>query len=75
MFDEKISVAAWTSKPSWVLVSSNDRMLPPAMERDEVTKLKAVDSQILPTGHMSIQEEPAKVAAFIESAAKRLSSK
>jgi hypothetical protein len=45
------------------------------MERDEVTKLKAVDSQILPTGHMSIQEEPAKVAAFIESAAKRLSSK
>jgi pimeloyl-ACP methyl ester carboxylesterase len=75
MFDEKISVAAWTTKPSWVLISSNDRMLPPAMERDEVAKLKAVDSQTLPTGHMSIQEEPAKVAAFIESAAKQLSSK
>jgi pimeloyl-ACP methyl ester carboxylesterase len=74
MFDEKISVAAWTLKPSWVLISSSDRMLPPAMERDEVTKLKAVDSQTLPTGHMSIQEAPAKVAAFIESAAKHLSS-
>ena len=75
MFDEKVKVAAWTMKPSWVLISSNDRMLPPAMERDEVTKLKAIDTETLPTGHMSIQEEPAKVAAFIESAAKHLSSK
>jgi pimeloyl-ACP methyl ester carboxylesterase len=75
MFDEKISVAAWSSKPSWVLISSRDRMLPPAMERDEVAKLKAVGSQALPTGHMSIQEEPAQVAAFIESAAKHLSLK
>jgi pimeloyl-ACP methyl ester carboxylesterase len=75
MFDEKVSVAAWTTRPSWVLISSNDRMLPPAMERDEVARLKAVDAQTLPTGHMSIQEEPAKVAAFIEAAARRVSSK
>jgi pimeloyl-ACP methyl ester carboxylesterase len=75
MFDEKVKVAAWTVKPSWVLISSNDRMLPPAMERDEVTKLKAIDTETLPTGHMSIQEEPAKVAAFIDSAAKHVSSK
>jgi pimeloyl-ACP methyl ester carboxylesterase len=75
MFDEKVSVAAWTTKPSWVLISSNDRMLPPAMERDEVTKLKAIDTETLLTGHMSIQEEPAKVAAFIESAAKHVASK
>ena len=69
MFDEKLTVAAWTGKPSWVLISSNDRMLPPAMERDEVAKLKAVASLTLPTGHMSIEEEPAKVTAFIENAA------
>ena len=75
MFDEKVKVAGWTVKPSWVLISSNDRMLPPAMERDEVTKLKAIDTETLPTGHMSIQEEPAKVAAFIDSAAKHVSSK
>jgi pimeloyl-ACP methyl ester carboxylesterase len=75
MFDEKVGVAAWTTKPSWVLISSNDRMLPPAMERDEVTKLKAVDTETLATGHMSIQEEPAKVAAFIELAAKHVTPK
>jgi pimeloyl-ACP methyl ester carboxylesterase len=70
MFDEKLTVAAWTTKPSWVLISSNDRMLPPAMERDEVKQLKAIGTLTLPTGHMSIQEEPDKVAAFIASAAK-----
>jgi pimeloyl-ACP methyl ester carboxylesterase len=74
MFDEKLTKAAWTSKPSWVLISSNDRMLPPAMEQDEVKRLKAVKSITLPTGHMSIQEEPRRVAAFIESAAKSASS-
>ena len=74
MFDEKIDVAAWTKKPSWVLISTNDRMLPPAMERDEVTKLKPIDTRTLSTGHMSIQEEPVKVAEFIESATKYLST-
>jgi hypothetical protein len=67
MFDEKITVAAWRSKPSWVLISSNDRMLPPAMERAEVGRLHAIGSIALPTGHMSIL--PGKVAAFINMAA------
>ena len=69
MFDEKITVAAWRSKPSWVLISSNDRMLPPAMERAEVGRLHAIGSIALPTGHMSILEDPGKVAAFINMAA------
>jgi pimeloyl-ACP methyl ester carboxylesterase len=74
MFDEKLTVAAWSTKPSWVLVSANDRMLPPAMELAEVKRLKAIDSVTLPTGHMSIQEDPKKVAAFIEAAARTASS-
>jgi pimeloyl-ACP methyl ester carboxylesterase len=69
MFDEKLTAAAWTTKPAWVLVSSNDRMLPPGMEQAEITRLKAVASITLPTGHMSIQEEPVKVVALIEAAA------
>jgi pimeloyl-ACP methyl ester carboxylesterase len=75
MFDEKLTVAAWTTKPTWVLISSNDRMLPPAMEQAEVARLKAVASMTLPTGHMSIQEEPAKVVALIEAAAHYSGSK
>jgi hypothetical protein len=34
MFSEKLTVAAWKSRPSWVIISANDRMLQPAMERD-----------------------------------------
>jgi pimeloyl-ACP methyl ester carboxylesterase len=75
MFDEKITVAAWQSKPSWVLISSNDRMLPPEMERAEVDRLHAIGSITLPTGHMSIMEDPGKVAAFINMAAMAASTK
>ena len=73
MFDEKITVAAWKTKPSWVLVSANDRMLPPAMEKAEVRRLNAVASITLPTCHMSILEKATKVAAFIDAAAKSAS--
>ena len=29
MFDEKLTVAAWKTEPSWFVVSANDRMLHP----------------------------------------------
>jgi pimeloyl-ACP methyl ester carboxylesterase len=70
MFDEKISVAAWKTKPSWVLISANDRMLPPAMEAAEVKRLNAVATVTLPTCHMSILAKADRVAAFIDAAAK-----
>jgi pimeloyl-ACP methyl ester carboxylesterase len=73
MFDEKISAAAWKTKPSWVLVSANDRMLPPAMEMDEIKRLNAVASLTLPTCHMSILEHAKEVAAFIDTAATAVS--
>jgi pimeloyl-ACP methyl ester carboxylesterase len=73
MFDEKITSAAWKNKPSWVLVSANDRMLPPAMEMDEAKRLNAVASITLPTCHMSILEQAKEVAAFIDTAAKAVS--
>ena len=70
MFDEKLTVAAWRKKPNWVVVSSNDRMLPPAMEIAETQRLRAVETLTLPTCHMSIMEQSTKIAAFIDAAAK-----
>jgi pimeloyl-ACP methyl ester carboxylesterase len=70
MFDEKLAVAAWKTKPSWVVVSEQDRMLPPAMERAEEKRLKA-SITALPTCHLAMLEEPAKVAAVIMDAAKK----
>jgi pimeloyl-ACP methyl ester carboxylesterase len=70
MFDEKLTTAAWKSKRSWVVISANDRMLPPAMERDEEKKLNAT-ATVLPTCHVAMLQEPAKVAAVISDAAKK----
>jgi pimeloyl-ACP methyl ester carboxylesterase len=75
MFDEKLTVAAWKTKPSWVLISAHDRMLPPAMEMAEVKRLDAVASITLATCHMSILEQSAEVASFIDAAAKSASIK
>ncbi len=70
MFAEKLTVAAWKTKPSWVIVSANDRMLPPAMERANVEKLKA-HGTTLPTCHLAMLEDPAAVAGVIDEAAQK----
>lgn len=68
LFDEKLTVAAWKTKPTWFLISAKDRMLPPAMEVAAAKRMGAVTTT-LPTCHMVIQQEPAKVAAVIDEAA------
>jgi pimeloyl-ACP methyl ester carboxylesterase len=69
MFDEKLTVAAWKTKPSWVVISANDRMLPPAMEMADARKMKA-RATTLTTCHLAMLEEPAKVAKVIDDAAR-----
>jgi pimeloyl-ACP methyl ester carboxylesterase len=69
MFDEKLTTAAWKTKPSWVIVSAKDRMLPPSMEIDSAKRLN-VRATALPTCHLAMLEAPEKVAAVIEDAAK-----
>jgi len=68
MFAEKLTVAAWKEKPSWVVVSLNDQMLPPAMEEDAAKRLQAHVTR-LPTCHLAMLEAPEKVAAVIVDAA------
>jgi pimeloyl-ACP methyl ester carboxylesterase len=74
MFDEKLTVAAWKTKPTWSLISAKDRMIPPAMEEAAAKKMGAVTTT-LQTCHMVIMEEPAKVAAVIDEAAKNALTK
>ena len=69
MFDEKLTVGAWKTKPSWLVVSANDRMLPPAMEQSAAKKMGAVTTT-LPTCHMVMLQQPAAVAGVIDDAAR-----
>src|SRR5205823_7468638 len=70
MFDEKLTVAAWKNKPTWAIVSSKDRMLPVEMEEAAAKRMGAVITT-LSACHMVILQEPAKVAAVIDQAARK----
>lgn len=69
MFDEKLTHAAWKSKPSWHVISMNDRTLSPAMEEDAAKRSGGVAVK-LPTCHVAMLQEPQKVADVITEAAK-----
>jgi pimeloyl-ACP methyl ester carboxylesterase len=68
MFDEKLTHAAWKSRPSWHVISMNDRTLSPAMEEDEAKRAGGVAVK-LPTCHVAMLQEPEKVADVITQAA------
>ena len=38
-FDEKLTTATWKTKPTWAIVSANDRMLPSAMEESGAKRI------------------------------------
>ena len=61
---EKTTVAAWSSKPSWYIVSEKDRMIQPDMERAMATKIGAKVTS-LPTSHVPQQSRPSAVAKVI----------
>jgi pimeloyl-ACP methyl ester carboxylesterase len=70
MFDEKLTHAAWKSKPSWHVVSLKDHTLPPAMEEDGAKRSNGVAVK-LPTCHVAMLQEPEKVADVITEAARK----
>ncbi|WP_404995077.1 alpha/beta fold hydrolase [Cupriavidus pauculus] len=63
-FAEKTTVAAWTTRPSWFIVSEKDRMIPPELERTMASKIGAKVTS-LPTSHVPQQSRPADVAKVI----------
>jgi len=71
-FGEKTTVAAWTSKPSWFIVSANDRMIAPDLERAMAKKIGAKVTT-LPTSHVPQQSRPNDVAQVIIDAVQTVS--
>jgi pimeloyl-ACP methyl ester carboxylesterase len=70
MLDEKLTHAAWKSKPSWHVIATKDRTLSPAMEEAGAKKARGVAISI-PTCHVAMLQEPQKVADLITEAAKK----
>ena len=67
-FSDTISSAAWRSKPSWYIVAAQDETIPPDVERDSASRMKA-QTLVLQSSHVPMLSQPEAVAEFIASAA------
>ncbi len=63
-----ISEAAWGNKPSWYLIATEDRMIPPPAQREMSQRLGSTVEEVA-ASHSVYVSQPAAVAAFIEKAA------
>jgi len=64
-----ISEPAWKTKPSWYLVATDDRMIPPPVQRQMAQRAGAKIAEA-PGSHAIYVSKPAVVAKIIEQAAK-----
>jgi pimeloyl-ACP methyl ester carboxylesterase len=66
--NEKLTIAAWRTKPAWFIVARNDRMINPQLERALARRMHA-RTTILNSSHVAMLAHPAAVAAVILEAA------
>jgi pimeloyl-ACP methyl ester carboxylesterase len=71
-FEQKVTVAAWNSKPSWYIVAARDRMIHPDAQRALAKKIGA-STTVLQTSHVPMASNPKAVAEVIEAAARSAS--
>jgi pimeloyl-ACP methyl ester carboxylesterase len=68
-FSAKTTVAAWSQKPSYAVVSQRDRMINPDLERFMAGREKSQTIE-LPGSHAIFLSHPKEVTALIEKVAK-----
>jgi pimeloyl-ACP methyl ester carboxylesterase len=69
-----ISEAAWKTKPSWSLVATEDRMIPPDRQR-AMSKRAGAEVVEQKGSHAIFLSQPKAVVALVEKAAKSLSAR
>lgn len=68
-FEQKLTVAAWTSKPSFYIVAAHDRMIDPEAQR-ALAKRMGATTMVLPTSRVPMLSDPKAVTEVIAAAAK-----
>lgn len=69
-----ISEAAWRTRPSWYLVATEDRMIPPPAQRSMAQRAGATVTEV-PASHAVYVSRPHEVAALIERAAREVAAR
>ncbi len=65
--DGVVSEPAWRTKPTWYLVASDDRMIPPAAQRAMAERAGATVSEV-PASHAVYVSQPQTVAEVVRDA-------
>jgi pimeloyl-ACP methyl ester carboxylesterase len=66
-----MGVPAWSSRPCWYLVATDDQAIPPDAERHFATRMSATTIEV-PSGHLAMVSHPDEVAHLVETAAKNI---
>ena len=70
VFNTPLTVAAWTTKPSWGIVAENDQIINPDLERWYYKRAKSHTTEIRGASHAVYESHPREVAAVIAEAAR-----
>jgi pimeloyl-ACP methyl ester carboxylesterase len=72
-FNDKVTTAAWKNRPTWFVISANDRVINPQSERDRAALMHA-KTTVLQSSHVSLLSHPVQVAHVIEDAVRTVES-
>jgi pimeloyl-ACP methyl ester carboxylesterase len=70
-FADKVTVAAWRSKPSWYLVTEQDRMIYPQLQREMATRINARVS-VVRASHVPFISMPRDTTTIILDAVEKV---
>jgi pimeloyl-ACP methyl ester carboxylesterase len=63
-FADKVSAAAWRNKPTWYLVTEQDRMIDPQLQREMAARIKARVTSVA-ASHVPFISRPRETTAII----------
>ena len=69
-FGQTVTMVAWKTKPTWFIVTSDDRVVSPELQSVEAKRMNA-KTTVLRASHMALLSHPNEVAAVIEDAARQ----
>jgi pimeloyl-ACP methyl ester carboxylesterase len=66
-FEQTVAVAAWKTKPSWFIVTADDRVVSPELQATSAKRMRA-KTTVIHSSHMSLLSHPGDVVSVIEDA-------
>jgi pimeloyl-ACP methyl ester carboxylesterase len=72
--DDKVTVAAWKSKPSWWVYGDKDQIIPPQLQQGEAHAIKAKLTVVPGGSHLTLVTHPKAVADVIIDAVNKVAN-